>query len=218
MKNKLLIASAMTLAMLMSSSIAMAENTVKAQKDTKAVKECPKKCDKSEAFKGKERPKFYDKDGNELKAPPKPGTKLYDKNGKEIDFKKMKHHPRGPELNLTEEQKATADKLRAESRAKMQPIFKEMKELKTKIDAIYENDKLTKEEKEKKLKPLMEKSTKLHLEANEIRKADMKAFENLLTDEQKKTLEEFKKTHKGHKKGKMGGKMMPPPPKPQEQK
>ena len=217
MKKNLLVASVISLAMIMSSGIAMADNTVKAQKDTKAVKECPKKCDKSGAFKGKERPKFYDKDGNELKAPPKPGTKIYDKNGKEIDFKKMKkRHPKGPELNLTEEQKAQADKFREESKSKMKPIFEEMKSLNEKIGAIYEDDKMTQKEKEKQLKPLMEKSTKLHLQANEIRKADMKKFEAILTDEQKTKLEEFKKTHQERKKGQMGGKMMPP--KPQEQK
>ena len=184
--------------MLMSSSIAMAENTVKSENGQKT-------------FTAKERPKFYDKDGNELKAPPKPGTKVYDKNGKEIDFKRMKHHPKGPELNLTEEQKAQADKFREESKKKMKPIFKEMRALDEKINAIYDNDKLTSEEKEKQIKPLMEKSTKLHLKANEIRKADMKKFEAILTEEQKTKLEEFKKTHKPPKKPNFG-KMMPPPP------
>jgi len=199
MKKKVFLAAAMSLMMLMSSNIAMAENTVKADNGQKT-------------FTAKERPKFYDKDGNELKAPPKPGTKIYDKNGKEIDFKKMRHH-KGPELNLTEEQKAQADKFRAESKKKMKPIFKEMRALDEKITAIYDNDKLTSEEKEKQLKPLMEKSTKLHLQANEIRKADMKKFEAILTDEQKTKLEEFKKTHKPMKKPKCGcGKMMPPPP------
>lgn len=247
MKKKLLLASAMTLVMLMSSSIAMAENTVKVDNGQKAftAKERPKFYDENgnelkappkpgtkiydkngkeikapqrpgkACFRGKERPKFYDKDGKELKAPPKPGTKVYDKNGKEIDFKKMKHHPKGPELNLTDEQKAQADKFREESKSKMKPIFKEMKELNQKINAIYEDEKTTKEQKEKQLKPLMEKITKLHLQANEIRKADMKKFESILTDEQKTKLEEFKKEHKnrphGHK-GNMGGKMMPPPP------
>jgi len=213
MKKKELFA--LALVMMMSTGIAMAENTVKAENDKKsaAVKEfkVPEKPDVKD-FKNRKRPKFYDKDGNELKAPPKPGTKVYDKNGKEIDFKKMKHH-RGPELNLSDEQKAQADKLREESKGKMKPIFKEMKELNEKINAIYENDNLTKEQKEKQLKPLMEKTTKLHLQANEIRKADMKKFEALLTDEQKTKLDEFKKTHKHRRPhGAMGGKMMPPPP------
>jgi len=199
MKKKVFLAAAMSLVMLMSSSIAMAENTVQTQ-------------DEQKTFSAKERPKFYDKNGKELKSRPKPGTKVYDKNGKEIDFKKMRHH-KGPELNLSEEQKAQADKFRAESKKKMKPIFKEMRALDEKITGIYDNDKLTSEEKEKQLKPLMEKSTKLHLQANEIRKADMKKFEAILTDEQKTKLEEFKKTHK-HKKphGPMNGKMMPPPP------
>ncbi len=140
------------------------------------------------------RPEFYDKNGNKLTEFPKPGTKVYDKNGKEIEFKKP-NHPR-PELNLTDEQRAKADKMREESRAKMKPVFTEMKSLNEQINKIYDNEKLSQEQKEKQVKPLMEKISKLHTQADELRKADMQKFEALLTDEQKVKLEEFKKTHK----------------------
>ena len=138
-------------------------------------------------FQHRKRPDLYDKDGNKLTQPPKPGTKVYDKNGKEIEFKRH-HHPR-PELNLTDEQKAKADKMREESRAKMKPVFMEMKNLNEKINKIYDNEKLSKEEKEKQVKPLMEKISKLHTRADELRKADMKKFEAILTEEQKVKLD-----------------------------
>lgn len=35
----------------------------------------------------KERPKLYDKDGNELTTPPKPGEEVYDKNGNKLERK-----------------------------------------------------------------------------------------------------------------------------------
>ena len=157
------------------------------------------------------RPEFYDKDGNKLTEFPKPGTKVYDKNGKEIEFKRP-HHPR-PELNLTDEQKAKADKMREESRAKMKPVFTEIKNLNEQISKIYDNEKLSQKDKEKQVKPLMEKITKLHTQADELRKADMKKFEALLTEEQKVKLEEFKKTHKPSQ-GREGGKFPAQPTKP----
>ena len=140
------------------------------------------------------KPEFYDKNGNKLTEFPKPGTKVYDKNGKEIEFKKP-NHPR-PELNLTDEQRAKADKMREESRTKMKPVFTEMKSLNEQINKIYDNEKLSQEQKEKQVKPLMEKISKLHTQADELRKADMQKFEALLTDEQKVKLEEFRKNHK----------------------
>lgn len=234
MRKNLLTAVLVSLSMLTANGIAMAENTVSVQKDQQpfVMKERPKFYDKDgNELKARPQPgtkiydkngkeiqfpspkhkmKFYDKNGKELTAPPKPGEKVYDKNGKEIEFKKP-HHPR-PELNLTEEQKAQADKMRAESQKKMKPLFQEMRKIDEKISKIYDNDKLSQEDKEKQVKPLMEKKTKLHMQADELRKADMKKFEEILTDEQKAKLEEFKKTHKPPRKGFRGGRMMTPPP------
>ena len=88
-------------ALLSTAIIALALCTVapaafSADNPTKDCKKCPvEQC----------RPKLYDKNGKELKTPPKPGEKVYDKNGKELKAppKKMRHEPpKGPELNLTE--------------------------------------------------------------------------------------------------------------------
>ena len=153
----------------------------------------------------KEMPKLYDKNGNELKNPPKPGAKVYNKNGKKIQPpRKMK---KGPELNLSNSQKEKANKIREASKQKIKPIRKEIHKLRNQIWKIEANDKLTKEQKHQKIKPLMEKIHKLHQQENEIRKEDMKKFESILTQPQKETLERFKKEQKPFHKS---GRRMPP--------
>jgi len=145
----------------------------------------------------RERPKLYDKNGKELTAPPKKGEKVYDKNGKELTPPKFSHKPpKGPELNLTEEQIAKADKIRENSKQKLKPIRREIHSLKNEIWEIKENDNLTREEKDAKIEPIVKKIDGLKKKADEIRQADMKQFESILTSKQKKTLEAFKKTHK----------------------
>ena len=142
-------------------------------------------------------PKLYDKDGNELKSFPKPGDEVYDKDGNKLPPppKFCHHHPK-PDLNLTDKQKEKADKIREESRKKIKPIRNEIHNLKNEIWEIKENDALNMEEQHEKIAPLMQKIEKLRNEADNIRQEDMKQFEKILTKEQKKTLEEFKKTHK----------------------
>lgn len=147
----------------------------------------------------KERPKLYDKNGQELQSPPKPGEKVYDKNGNQITPPKFKHHPpKGPELNLTETQKAQADKMREASKQKIAPIRKEIFETKKQIKTIKNDEKLTEKQKEEAIKPLYKKMELLHDKADKIRQKDMEQFEKILTPEQKQILEEFKKTHKPH--------------------
>lgn len=156
---------------------------------TKDIKTPPPTCH--------ERPKLYDKNGNELKTPPKPGEKVYNKNGKELPPLKFKHHPpKGPDLNLTEEQKAKADKIREASMKKLEPLRKQRHEIKKQLKAIKENTSLTEEQKKAKAEPLLKKKKALHEQADKIRQNDMAQFEKILTPEQKKTLDEFKKTHK----------------------
>lgn len=158
----------------------------------KATKEAPK-CPVEQV-----RPKLYDKNGNELKTPPKPGEKVYDKNGKELKMppKNMHKPPKGPDLNLTDKQKAQADKIREASKQKIKPIKREIHEIKNELWEIRENDNLTEEQKRAKSEPLMKKMHELHQKADAIRQNDMQQFEKLLTKEQLKTLENFKKTHK----------------------
>ena len=128
----------------------------------------------------RERPKLYDKNGKELTTPPKFSHKP----------------PKGPELNLTEEQIAKADKIRENSKQKLKPIRREIHNLKNEIWEIKENDNLPREEKDAKIEPIVKKIDGLKKKADEIRQADMKQFESILTSKQKKTLETFKKTHK----------------------
>lgn len=160
-----------------------------AEETTKDIKTPPPIC--------QECPKLYDKDGNELKTPPKPGEKVYDKNGKELQPPKFKHHPpKGPDLNLTDAQKAKADKIREASKKKLDPIRKQQGEIKKQLREIKENTSLTEEQKKTKAEPLFKKMKSLHEQADKLRQNDMTQFEKILTPEQKKTLDEFKKTHK----------------------
>ncbi|MGN0014248.1 MAG: Spy/CpxP family protein refolding chaperone [Candidatus Gastranaerophilaceae bacterium] len=159
----------------------------------------------------KEMPKLYDKKGNELKNPPKPGDKVYDRNGKQIQRKapshRMKKKFKGPELNLSDVQKNKADKIREESKQKIKPIIRESHNLQNQIWKIEDNDNLTKEQKHEQIKPLIEQFHKLHQQANAIRQEDMKKFESILSESQKKALEKFKKEHKSFRKH---GRSMPP--------
>lgn len=162
-----------------------------------------------------ERPKLYDKNGKELTNPPKPGEKVYDKNGKEITLMPPRHghhHMKGPELNLTEKQKAEAAKIREASKEKIRPIMKEMHTIKDDIRKVYDDTKLTTEQKEQKVTELKQKLAEQRKKADTIRKSDMEKFEKLLTKEQKTILENFKKEHQPPKFN-GNGKFNPPPQK-----
>ncbi|MCR5261563.1 MAG: Spy/CpxP family protein refolding chaperone [Candidatus Gastranaerophilales bacterium] len=168
-------------------------NTAVYAEDSKTVQPAPEKAPITKTF-----PKLYDKDGNELKAPPKPGEAVYDKDGNKLPPPPCckKPMPKGPELNLTDKQKAKADKIREESKKKMKPIRREIHNIKNEIWEIKEDDSLTMEQQQEKIVPLMKKIEDLRSQANAIRQEDMKQFEKILTKDQKKVLDEFKKTHK----------------------
>lgn len=105
---------------------------------------------------------------------------------KEAEFEKR--------LGLTEEQKAQAKQLRQQGFEKMKPIMDEMHTKRQEINAIKNSENLT--QKRTELQELDKK-------AREIRKQNMKDFESILTDDQKKTLKEMKqegrqKYHKNH--------------------
>jgi Spy/CpxP family protein refolding chaperone len=99
------------------------------------------------------------------------------------------------ELNLTEEQKATLKQNREESKKKMKPIMKKMSKKKYEIDKVMLSNasKLEKIEKIEKIKAEMKV---LKIQADQIRREDMKKFESVLTDEQKAKFEEIKKEKK----------------------
>ena len=185
MKRTIYIASLILIALSLNSTVIFAEDTgsqIKKETRTKIEKRFPK---------------LYDEAGNELKCPPKPGQKIYDENGVELNFPKVKpHHPKGPKLNLTEEQIEKANEIRKESRQKMKPIRREMHNIKNEIWEVRESDELTIEEKDAKIEQLVKEMKELRTKANEIRQEDMKKFESILTKKQKKELDNFKKTHK----------------------
>lgn len=164
------------------------QNASNADEATAQKQPCPQNCACRH-----ERPKLYDKSGNELKAPPKPGDKVYDKNGNEI---KPPRHMRGPELNLTAAQKAKADKIREASKAEMKPIFEKMKSLYAERNTISRNGKMLQRLKDEKIAEIDLQISDLRKKADKIRKNDMAKFEKILTKDQKKIIEEFKKTHK----------------------
>lgn len=185
MKKSLLLTSVLAFGLMLNSSvIAATENNAQ-----KAVQN--KKAPIAKNF-----PKLYDKDGNELKRPPRPGEDVFDKDGNKLEPPMCHRHCKGPELNLTEDQKAQADKLREASKVKIKPIRQEIHKLKNQIWEIQDNDSLTKEEKHEKIAPLFKQIKELRSSADKIREEDMQQFEKLLTPEQKNTLEQFKKTHK----------------------
>ncbi len=111
----------------------------------------------------------------------------------------FKKQHKGPDLKLTEEQKAKADKIRETSRKKIKPLRREIHNLENKIWEIKENDNLSFEQKREKIKPLEQQIFNLHENENKIREQDMIQFESLLTKEQQKLLEDFKKSHKPHR-------------------
>ncbi len=108
------------------------------------------------------------------KKPPK-----FDKEAKQKFEKRIK---------LTEEQKAKAKELRQKGHEEMQPLMDQIKakreDIKKSIDANAD------------YKTVVQKKKELHeldKQAHEIRMKNMKEFESILTDKQKKELEKIKK-------------------------
>ncbi len=99
-------------------------------------------------------------------------------------------------LNLTEEQKQQIDKNKQKDREKMKPIFEKMAENKAKIREIHQDKTLSPEDKVKKSAQYEKNLIDLKVKANELRKENMKSFENILTSEQK---EEFSKIREEQK-------------------
>jgi Spy/CpxP family protein refolding chaperone len=142
-------------------------------------------------------PTLYDKNGKELKEPPKPGETVYDKDGNKIQppFCGAQKPPKEPNLNLTDAQKSQMDVIRKASINKIKPIRKEILNSYYQIWEIKENDSLTQEQKYAQTQPIVENIKTLEKQADAIRKADMEQFEKLLTTKQKSELEKFKKNN-----------------------
>ncbi len=100
----------------------------------------------------------------------------------EMEAKKAEFEKR---LNLTEKQKEQIEKNKQQDREKMKPIFDEMKENKEAIRVIHQEKSLSPEDKVTKSAEYEKNLIDLKVKANELRKENMKNFENILTDEQK---------------------------------
>ena len=123
------------------------------------------------------------------------------------------HKPKKPNLeeylNLTEKQKAQAKANRIAGRKEMKPIMDEIRTKKEAILDIMDSD-LTKEQQQEKIKPIQQEIKALYKKSNEMREANMKKFEKILTKEQKAKFEQMKKKH--GPKCKNCERRMPPPP------
>ena len=111
----------------------------------------------------------------------------------EMDKKKAEFEKR---LKLTEEQKLQIEKNRKEGHEKIKPIFKEKHEKIMEIKKIFRDETLALEQKKEKAAPLKEDIKKLNEQADALRKENMQAFENLLTDKQKKEFAKIKTEQK----------------------
>lgn len=101
----------------------------------------------------------------------------------EMQAKKLEFEKR---LNLTEEQKKQIDENRAKDREVMKPIFEEMKAKRHAMKMIDLDATLSLEQKQEKKEELQTEMKGLKDKADSVREANMKNFEALLTEKQKK--------------------------------
>ena len=94
-------------------------------------------------------------------------------------------------LGLTEEQKVQAREIRKDGFEKIKPIFEQIIAKKQEAENIKRSKIAVKDQSER-LKKIDKEIKALEKQAIEIRKENMKAFEGILTKEQKKILKEMK--------------------------
>ncbi len=111
----------------------------------------------------------------------------------EMEKKKAEFEKR---LKLTDEQKQQIQENRKQGHEKVKPIFEQKQEKLKEIKKIYKDTTLTKEEKQEKTAPLKADVKKLNEQANAYREENMKAFEAILTDKQKKEFNKIKQEQK----------------------
>lgn len=98
-------------------------------------------------------------------------------------------------LKLTEEQKAKAHELRMKGHEKIKPVMEKMKVKHQEMKQVIQSN-ISKEEKDKKVAALKKDIQKLRQEARKIRNENTKAFESILTPEQKAEFEKIKQEAK----------------------
>ena len=95
-------------------------------------------------------------------------------------------------LNLTEEQKIKAKELRQKGHEEMKPIMEQIKDLKQKKEAV-KLSRIAVEEQEKRIAEIDLQLKTLKKQAHELRAKNMKEFEAILNNDQKKELKKMKK-------------------------
>lgn len=98
-------------------------------------------------------------------------------------------------LNLTEEQKIKARQIRKAGHEKLKPVMDEIRAKRQEAKMI-KLSRMAVQMQEEKLAVIDEELKVLQKKAHEIRRANMKEFESILTREQRRTLKEMKKEGK----------------------
>ena len=213
MKNKIFI-SLLTLLVMSSLSLSYAAEQASAVKTSEGVYQCVKApCLHNKEFKGVP---------NGHKMVPPPNKADFEAKRAEFAAKKAEFEKR---LNLTEEQKAQIAANKAKDREKMRPIMEQIRSKHQQFAKINADTSLSAEVKEKKKQELKKEIKALKLQADNLRKENMKNFECTLTAKQKKEFEKIKKEQKQemekrHKEmekkmkeaKEIGLPVMPPPP------
>ncbi len=156
--------------------------------------------------------------GHHMMPPPNCKAQKPDFAAKKAEFEKR--------LKLTDEQKAQIKANKEKDRETMKPVFEQIKAKHEQFRKIDADTSLTKETKEKQKQELRKEIKDLKIQADNLRKENMKSFESVLTEKQKKEFEKIKKEQKKEmekkqkefqkkvKAGKeIGLPVMPPPPK-----
>ncbi len=94
-------------------------------------------------------------------------------------------------LGLTEEQKVQARNMREQGFEKMKPVIDTLKAREREADMV-KNSKLAPNVQEEKLNSINNDIDNLRRQAHEIKRENMKNFESILTNDQKKILKEMK--------------------------
>ena len=108
-------------------------------------------------------------------------------------------------LKLTDEQKVKAREIRMQGQKEIRPLFEQLKSKQEQKRALLTSQ-INKKEQIEMIDTLNEEISSLKRQIHEVRVKNMKEFESILTDKQKKTLDKIKMEsrknfHKHHKQG-----------------
>ena len=98
------------------------------------------------------------------------------------------------ELKLNDNQKEKAKALRIKARQEMKPIINQIREKREEILNITDSN-LTQEQQQEKIKPILNDLKKLHKQAYESRKKNLKEFGKILSRSQKAKFESIKRKY-----------------------